>query len=65
MTSTPEEIAAAIAEAMVQSPDVAAYTVNGRTVQRRTLKELIEADRYLEAKAARQQGLRQTKVRFW
>lgn len=60
----PADIATAISEAMLQSPDVAAYTVNGRTVQRRTLRDLIEADRYLEAKAARQQGLRQTLARF-
>lgn len=54
----------AIADAMALQPDVAAYTVNGRSVTRRSLLELIEADKYLEQKAARRAGLRQTLARF-
>ncbi len=62
--STPQAIIAAIDAAMAGVTDVAAYTVNGRVVQLRTLSELTTARRYYEGILARQQGLRRTKVRF-
>jgi hypothetical protein len=63
-SDTPEAILAAIDAAIRSGGDVAAYTVNGRTVQLRSLTELITARKYYEAQQARSRGLRRTKVRF-
>jgi hypothetical protein len=50
--------------ALLASADVAAYTVNGRTVQKQSIAALLEARKYYEAQAARARGLRRTKVAF-
>jgi len=58
------DILALIDQAIASGGDVAAYTINGRTVQLRSMDELIKARKYFEAQAARANGLRRTKVRF-
>ncbi|MBL8752261.1 MAG: hypothetical protein JNK15_03085 [Planctomycetes bacterium] len=44
--------------------DIAGYTINGRTVQNRSLSELIELHRYVTAQQQRDRGIRRTRVRF-
>lgn len=63
-TATATSAQQSVQDAIALQPDVAQYTVNGRTVVRRSIPELIQADQYLEAKAARSAGLRQTLVDF-
>lgn len=53
-----------IEEALANSADVQAYTINGRTVQKQSLSSLLEAHRYFEGQAARRSGLRRTRVAF-
>ena len=63
-SDTPEAILRAIDAAMAGVTDVAAYTVNGRMVQLRSLDEMVRARRYFEQLVSRRAGLRRTKVRF-
>lgn len=44
--------------------DVAGYTVNGRTVQNRSLTDLIAAHKYMQAQQQRARGIRRTRVSF-
>lgn len=46
------------------SLDVQAYTVNGRTVQGRSLRELIELHKYATQLKQRANGIRRTRVSF-
>jgi hypothetical protein len=62
--ATPQAIIAAIDAAIVKGGDVAAYTVNGRTVQMRSWAELLKVRDYYVAQIAKASGLRTTKVRF-
>lgn len=59
-----QQILAAIDEAIKDGGDVSSYTVNGRTVNMRSLDELLRARRYYETMKARANNLRYTKVRF-
>jgi len=59
-----QTILAAIDKAIEEGGDVSSYTVNGRSVQMRSLDELIRARRYYESMKARANNLRSTKVRF-
>jgi len=54
----------AIDKAIEEGGDVSSYTVNGRSVQMRSLDELIRARRYYESMKARANNLRSTKVSF-
>jgi len=54
----------ALDDAILKGGDVGSYTVNGRTVNMRSLNEIIEARKYYEAQKARANGVRYTKVRF-
>lgn len=54
----------AIDTAIKEGGDVSSYTVNGRSVNMRSLDELIRARRYYETMKARANNLRYTKVRF-
>tara|TARA_Y100001973_G_C5162350_1_gene314228 strand:- start:516 stop:734 length:219 start_codon:yes stop_codon:yes gene_type:complete len=54
----------AIDTAIKEGGDVASYTVNGRSVNMRSLDELLRARKYYEAMKARANNLRYTKVRF-
>ena len=58
------EILAVIDQAIASGGDVAAYTINGRTVQLRSMQELIAARKYFPAELARASGLRRTKIAF-
>jgi hypothetical protein len=58
------DILDAIDAAILTGADIAGYTVNGRTVQKRSLTELIAARKHYLAEQARKQGLRRTRVRF-
>lgn len=58
------EILAVIDQAIASGGDVAAYTINGRTVQLRSMQELIAARKYFQAELARANGLRRTKIAF-
>jgi hypothetical protein len=60
----PLDIIASLDQAILDGGDVAAYTINGRTVQLRSLTELIEARKYFKAEQAKAKGLRRTRVRF-
>lgn len=44
--------------------DIAAYTVNGRTTQMRSLNELIALHKYITAQQQRAKGIRRTRARF-
>lgn len=61
---TTTEILTILRAAIADGADVAAYTINGRTVQMRGLSELLSALRYFEAVEARTSGVRRTRVRF-
>jgi len=54
----------ALDDAILKGGDVGSYTVNGRTVNMRSLTEIIDARKYYEAQKARANGVRYTKVRF-
>lgn len=54
----------ALDDAILKGGDVSSYTVNGRTVEMRSLNEIILARKYYEAQKARANGVRYTKVRF-
>lgn len=64
--ASPGAGAAAIAGAINRQPDIAGYSVSsdGHSVQRRSLKDMIEADQYLEGKAARDSGYTHTLADF-
>lgn len=59
-----QQILEAIDDAIKQGGDVSSYSVNGRSVNMRTLDELLRARRYYESMKARANNLRSTKVRF-
>lgn len=59
-----QPILAQIDQAILDGGDIAAYTVNGRYTQLRSLNELIMARKYFRAEAAKATGLRRTRVRF-
>lgn len=63
-SSSPGDILEQLDVAVAEGGDVAAYTINGRTTQLRSLRELIEARKFYEALQARKSGLRRTKVMF-
>jgi len=54
----------ALDDAIKEGGDVASYSVNGRTVNMRSLSEILAARRYYEAMKARAKGIRYTKARF-
>lgn len=62
--TSPDAVIAAIDAAIRDGGDVAAYTVNGRTVQLRSLGEMLKARKYFESLQARKVGLRRSKVQF-
>lgn len=61
---SPQEIADAASAALLKSPDVASYTVNGETVVRRSVADQLELLRAMDQRAARARGIRQTLVDF-
>lgn len=66
---TNEQTANAIEQAVEQALhgdalDVQSYTVNGRTVQGRSLAELIELHKYATKLRQRANGIRRTRVSF-
>jgi hypothetical protein len=62
--SEASSMASSLREAIANGGDVSGYTINGRTVQMRSMGELLQALRYFEAQEQRARGLRRTKVRF-
>ena len=54
----------ALDDAILKGGDVSSYSVNGRTVNMRSLDEILSARKYYEAQKARANGVRYTKVRF-
>lgn len=64
LQATAAEVIAAIDAAILDGGDVSSYTVNGRTVQLRSLSELLAVRRYYEAQQARASGVRYTRVSF-
>jgi hypothetical protein len=53
-----------IEDAISDGLDVAGYTVNGRTVQMRSIDELLAAHKFFTAQANAKQGLKRTRVSF-
>jgi hypothetical protein len=64
-TTTSQSVLDSIEEAFTAGGiDIAGYTVNGRTVQNRSLSELIALHRYITAQQQRAKGIRRTRARF-
>lgn len=61
---TSSDVLSVLHAAVLSGADVAAYTINGRTVQMRGLDEITRAIKFYEAAQARAQGLRRTRPRF-
>jgi hypothetical protein len=62
--TTADSLVDAVEGAMADGLDVASYIVNGRSVTMRSLRELIELHKYMQAEARRANGIRRTRVRF-
>lgn len=58
------DIISSLDQAIQDGGDIAAYSVNGRYTQLRSLNELIAARKYFVAEAAKARGLRRTRIRF-
>lgn len=62
---TADAIEQAVEQALQsETIDVQSYTVNGRTVQGRSLRELIELHQYATQLRQRANGIRRTRVSF-
>lgn len=62
--STAADIVAALDAAIASGGDVAAYTVDGQTVQLRSIESILQARKYYDAQRARKQGMRRTLAQF-